>query len=42
MQLLWRLWLLSPGFDLVEEVVPALVDFLQRLVDLYLLGLVAG
>ncbi|TNN48859.1 hypothetical protein EYF80_040935 [Liparis tanakae] len=32
----------SPGFDLVEEVVPPLADLLQRALDLGLLGLVAG
>lgn len=31
-----------PNFDVVEEVVPALVDLLQRALDLRLLGLVAG
>ena len=32
----------SPGLDVVEEVLPALVDLLQRASDLGLLGLVAG
>lgn len=32
----------SPGFDVVEEVVPALVDLQQRASDLGLLGLVTG
>lgn len=31
-----------PGFNMVEEVVPALVELLQRAPDLRLLGLVAG
>lgn len=37
-----QLWSLSPGFDVVEEVVPALVDLQERPVDLGLLGLVTG
>lgn len=32
----------SPGFDVVEEVVPALVDLQQRAADLRLLGGVTG
>lgn len=36
------MWLFSPGFNLVEKVVPPLVDLLQRAVDLRPLGLVAG
>lgn len=32
----------SPGLDVVEEVVPALVDLLQRAMDLALFGLIAG
>lgn len=32
----------SPGFDVVEEVVPALADLQQRAADLRLLGSVAG
>lgn len=32
----------SPGFDVMKEIVPALVDLQQRATDLGLLGLVAG
>lgn len=33
---------LLPGLDMVEQVLPALVDALDLVIDLILLGLVAG